>query len=168
MGFFGAVFATLTLYREWHIGGILLGVPFLIFAIIAVVASNTIRLPGAPNVTSKSVGRALMWSSAAEGFGIFLGINVVNNLHQPDLLLPMMALVVGLHFLPIAYAGSFRYFYVLGAVLIVSAAIGLIVGAPIGASIAGFAAALGLWVAAVNAVRRERVFKKNSRVAAPI
>lgn len=38
----------------------------------------------------------------AEGLGIFIGINVVINLGYPDLVIPMMALIVGLHFYPLA------------------------------------------------------------------
>jgi hypothetical protein len=38
----------------------------------------------------------------AEGLGIFIGINVVVNLGHPELAVPVMALVVGLHFYPLA------------------------------------------------------------------
>jgi hypothetical protein len=38
----------------------------------------------------------------AEGLGIFIGINIVTNLGHPDLVIPAIALVVGLHFFPLA------------------------------------------------------------------
>lgn len=38
----------------------------------------------------------------AEGLGIAIGINVVINLGHPDLTVPVIALVVGLHFFPLA------------------------------------------------------------------
>ena len=38
----------------------------------------------------------------AEGLGIFIGINIVVNLGYPDLVIPTLALVVGLHFFPLA------------------------------------------------------------------
>jgi hypothetical protein len=38
----------------------------------------------------------------AEGLGIFIGINIVINLGHPDLVIPVLALVVGLHFYPMA------------------------------------------------------------------
>ena len=78
-----------------------------------------------------------MWSSIGEGIGLFLAANIVINLHRPDLLLPAMALVVGLHFLPIAFAAGFRPFYVLGLALIAVASSGFIVGEPTGGSLAG-------------------------------
>jgi len=38
----------------------------------------------------------------AEGLGIFIAINIVINLGHADLTIPVMALVVGLHFFPLA------------------------------------------------------------------
>src|ERR1700761_1536538 len=38
----------------------------------------------------------------AEGLGIFVGINIVVNLGHADLTIPVIALVVGLHFYPLA------------------------------------------------------------------
>ncbi len=96
-----------------------------------------------------------MWSSIGEGLGLFLAGNIVMNLHRPDLLLPAMALVVGLHFLPIAQAARFRPFFLLGGALIVAALAGFALAAPLGGSLAGFSAAAALWLAAAMAVRRD-------------
>ena len=155
MSFFGAVFAALTLYWQWHIFGVVLALPFVVFAAIAVAAMIVIRLPGEGVKPSESAERTIMWSSIGEGVGLFLASNIVINLHRPDLLLPSMAFVVGLHFLPIAVAAAFRPFYVLGAALIVCALTGVFVGAFAGGVLAGFAAACGLWIAAATAVRRD-------------
>jgi hypothetical protein len=38
----------------------------------------------------------------AEGLGIFIAINIVTNLGHPELTIPVIALVVGLHFYPLA------------------------------------------------------------------
>jgi len=38
----------------------------------------------------------------AEGLGIFIAINIVINLGHPELTIPVIALVVGLHFYPLA------------------------------------------------------------------
>ncbi|WP_375393907.1 hypothetical protein [uncultured Sphingomonas sp.] len=155
MGFFGAVFAALTMHWQWHAAGLPLTIPFTVFAAIALAAAHVIRLPGTGIVPSERARRAIMWSSIAEGIGLFLAANIVINLHRPDLLLPAMALVVGLHFLPIAFAATFRPFCVLGAALILSAIVGLIAPAPLGGALAGLTSALGLWTAAIIAVRRD-------------
>lgn len=43
-----------------------------------------------------------MFVFIAEGLGIFIGINIVINLGYPDLIIPVIALAVGLHFFPLA------------------------------------------------------------------
>lgn len=155
MGFFGAMFAALTLSWHWHVTGPALGLPFIGFALIALVAVVIIRAPGTGMVASGKAGRVIMWSTIAEGVGLFLAANIVVNLHHPDLLLPAMALIVGLHFLPIAFSAPFRPFYVLGGALIGAAMIGFVVQGPLGGEIAGLTAGAGLWVAAIVALRRD-------------
>jgi hypothetical protein len=66
-----------------------------------------------------------------------------------------MAIVVGLHFLPMAYAVPFRPFYLLGAALLAAGALGFVVTAPTGGEIAGFAGATALWIASALAIRRD-------------
>jgi hypothetical protein len=159
MSFFGAVFASLTLYWQWHLSGVILALPFLAFVLIGFAASYVIRTPGEGIKPSPKEERAIMWSSIGEGVGLFLAANIVINLHRPDLLLPSMALVVGLHFLPIAFAAGFRPFYVLGIALVAAAMMGFILGAPTGGEVAGFMAAGALWLAAGIAVRRHWLAK---------
>ena len=84
------------------------------------------------------------------------------TLHRPDLLLPSIALVVGLHFLPIAFAAGFRPFYLLGTALIAAAIAGLMAGAPTGGEIAGFMSAGALWLASVIAIRRDWLTKQRT------
>lgn len=50
----------------------------------------------------KKRDKKFMLVFVGEGLGIFIGINVVNNLGYPDLVIPVIALVVGLHFFPLA------------------------------------------------------------------
>ncbi len=159
MGFFGAVFASMTLCWQWHFDGIVLALPFLGFVLIGIAARHVIRLPGKGITPSPREDRAILWSSIGEGVGLFLAANIVMNLHRPDLLLPSMALVVGLHFLPIAFAAGFRPFYVLGMALIVAAIMGFVIEAPTGGEVAGFMAAVALWLASGMALRRDRLAK---------
>ena len=160
MSFFGAVFAALTMYWQRHIEGIALAIPFVVFLIVVLQTIYIIRLPGGRNVLSKQAERAIMWSSIAEGVGLFIASNIVANLHRPEWQLPMMALVVGLHFLPIAFAASYRPFYALGAALILSALIGFVAAVPTGGEIAGGMAATSLWIAAFLGLTRDLRSKK--------
>lgn len=163
MGFFGAVFASLTMFWQFDVRGATLLLPFAAFAAIALCAHRVLRFPGVGVVPSKRVRRTIAWSSIGEGIGLFVAGNLVMNLQRPDLLLPAMALVVGIHFVPIALVARFGPFFVLGAVLIGSAAIGAIVGTQMGGAIAGAAAAAALWIAAILALVRDARAKNTSR-----
>ena len=163
MAFFGALFAALTLHWQWHVSAIALAAPYLVFAVIAGAALWVLRMPGEGLTPSASARRVIMWGSTAEGVGLFVAANIVINLHRPHLLLPAMALVVGLHFLPIAAAMAFRPFYILGAALIVAALTGFVAPPAIGAAIAGGMGALSLWLAAALAVRRDWHARRSRR-----
>jgi uncharacterized membrane protein len=155
MGFFGAVFVAMTLAWQWHITGAALALPFAGFAVLGLLAIFLLRSPGVGVVPSPQARRAIMWSSIGEGIAMFVGANLVINLHRPEWLLPTCALVVGLHFLPIAYAAPFRPLYGLAGVLILGAATGFALPAPMGGEIAGLIAAAGLWTASALALRRD-------------
>lgn len=166
MSFFGAVFAALTLYWQAHLSGFVLAVPFLVFLLVGLAASHVLRLPGPGVKPSPEEERAIMWSTIGEGIGLFVAANAVVNLHRPDLLLPSMALVVGLHFLPIAFSAGFRPFYVLGTALVLAAVLGFVVPAPTGGEVAGFMTAAALWIASGIAVRRDWLAKQRTTAEA--
>jgi hypothetical protein len=162
MGFFGAFFAAMTLYWQFDVTGWALAIPFIGFAAIALAAAHVIRQPGEGIAPSPKAARVIMWSSIGEGIGLFLASNIVINLQRPEWLMPAMALVVGAHFIPIARAVPFRPFLALGAALMLAGAVGFVVPSQAGGAASGFLAALGLWTAAILAVRRDRRFKQAS------
>lgn len=55
-----------------------------------------------------------MYICAGEGIGIFLAVNIVVNLHHPELQVPAIALPVGLHFFPLAKVFKRRMDYYIG------------------------------------------------------
>ncbi|OUJ12426.1 hypothetical protein, partial [Acetobacter sp. DsW_063] len=136
------------------------------FLLIGLAAMYVIRLPGDGIKPTPKEERAIMWSSIGEGIGLFLASNIVINLHRPELLLPSMALVVGLHFLPIAFAAGFHPFYVLGAALIVAATAGFVMGAPMGGEVSGLMAAGAVWLASGMAIRRDWLAKRKTPTTA--
>jgi hypothetical protein len=86
----------------------------IIFPVLSILfVVNSIKLLKAakhfPKITSeadiaeeKKTGKWFGIIFGAEGLGIFIGINVVVNLGHPELTMPVLALVVGLHFFPLA------------------------------------------------------------------
>jgi hypothetical protein len=166
MGFFGATFASLTLWLQWHRTGPILAVPFVGFAAIAIATWSIVRLPGPGFVRPPGSGKVMMWSSIGEGIGLFVINNLAINLGHADLVIPAMALVVGLHFLPIAYWSPFRPLYILAAVIITGAVVGVLIAQPTGGAVAGFTAAVALAGAALAAMRREIRAKRVGRTDA--
>jgi hypothetical protein len=155
MSFFGSLFAALTLAFQLHWRGAMLGLPFLGFLLIALAAADVIRRPGEGVAPSKRAEKVIMRSSIGEGVGLFAAAQLTMSLGHPQLLLPAMAIVVGLHFLPIAYAAPFAPFYLLGAALLAGGGLGLVLPAPAGGEVAGFTAAAALWMASALAIRRD-------------
>lgn len=64
------------------------------------------HFPKVESDEDKAEGKKMgMWFGiifAAEGLGIFIAINIVTNMGHPELAIPVIALVVGLHFYPMA------------------------------------------------------------------
>jgi hypothetical protein len=155
MSFFGALFAALTLGFQLHWRGAMLGLPFLGFVLIALAAVAVIRQPGEGIKPSLQAEKVIMWSSIGEGVGLFAAAQLTTSLGHPELLLPAVAIVVGLHFLPIGRAAAFVPFYLLGAALLAAGALGFVLPAPTGGEVSGFAAAAALWLASILAIRRD-------------
>src|ERR1700761_7052807 len=109
---FGGLFGTI---YQW---GLILFAALAILFITKGIAFRKIekqfpKLTSAADLAEeKRMGKWFGIIFGAEGLGIFIGINIVNNLGHPDLLFPVMALVVGLHFFPLAkvFKRSFDYY----------------------------------------------------------
>ncbi len=90
-------------------------IEIVVFAVLAIAFvvkaiyffSIAKRFPKSTTEAHAEVGkRSGMWFGiifGAEGLGIFIAINIVNNIGHPDLVIPAIALVVGLHFYPIGW-----------------------------------------------------------------
>ena len=65
----------------------------------------------------RRAGRIFAWTSAGEGLGIFLAVNVAVNVGHPEWQAAAAMAVVGLHFLPLAFAFGYRPHLVTGAAL---------------------------------------------------
>jgi hypothetical protein len=127
LSFFGAIFAALTLVCQLGWTGPAIGLPFLVFIAVLLAALRTLRLPGTGISPSGRGGRVILWSTLGEGFGLVVSANLVVQLGHADLLVPTVALVVGLHFLPMGRWVPFPPFYGVGTLLICAALAGFAV-----------------------------------------
>jgi len=158
MSFFGTVFAAAGIVQLDGGRSPYLVIPVVVFAAFAAYALRVHRAIAKDGQIRKLTQRAekvVQWASIGEGLGIVIAINVANNLGHPELKLAAIALVVGLHFLPMAYAIPFWQFYVLGVALMFTSILGMCMPQPMGSAFAVFMACVGLWMAALFAMRRE-------------
>lgn len=95
-----------------------------------------------------------MYASAFEGLAFFVGANILDHMAVADQYLPLLAVVVGLHFLPFArYIPDWRYYPMSLALLAIGAA-GVFVPSPdVRAWFVGLSSALVLWTASFITVR---------------
>ncbi len=154
MGFFGGIFyiAGLGPVIGWTNPLMLIPIALVGFIAMRVVALSR---KGTARFATTRAAKIITWSTVGEGIGIFIAVNVLVNLGRHDLILPGIAAVVGLHFLPMAYAIPFRAFYAVSGGLLIAATIGILVRQPTGSEVAGVAAAAVLWVASALALSRE-------------
>lgn len=160
MAFGGAVFAAMTLSMTLAWSGIALGAPFVVAVAIALAGWVVTRRPGSGVGANARAERVILWSSAVEGIALFVAANLVINLGHREWLLPAIALIVGLHFVPMALAIPFRPFLVLAGALVAIAVVGFMWTSPVAPEVAGFGAAVALWIAALMALRRDAVARR--------
>jgi hypothetical protein len=95
----------------------------------------------------RRIGRVVGIASTIEGLAIFAAFQVLVNVHATDLMLPVTAIIVGLHFIPLARWIPARLYYATGALLILLGAAGFGIGNADQRSLfVGIGAAIILWL----------------------
>jgi hypothetical protein len=72
-----------------------------------------------PPVARKRIGRVVGFASAFEGIAILAAYALVPQMQAVDFAFPVVAMIVGLHFIPLARVFAGRLYYVTAALLIV-------------------------------------------------
>jgi hypothetical protein len=130
-------------------------VPIVIAAVLAGWSVSVARkqTPLAPNVR-KRLNKIVMYASTFEGVAIFVGVNVLDNLGMAQQILPLVAVVVGLHFLPFARFLPDRRYYPIALSLMTIGFVGAIIrSSDLRAWFVGASCALVLWTASIIAIR---------------
>ena len=119
---------------------------------VAIRAIQRIVRPDPPG--GLRTGRVIMWSTMTEAAAIVLVVNVFRAIGLDDVVLPGIAAVVSLHFIPIGLAAGLRRFQALTIAMMAAALAGFAIGGPAGTAVTGICAALTLWLAGIFALRR--------------
>ena len=147
-----AVFATIWwfigVYRSHASTPLAYAVGILISLAIVVGASRGPR-ETLPQEERERRGRLTGMASAVEGIVIFVAINVLINLGKAEYIVPVIAIIVGLHFLPLAHGIPVRMYYGTAAALIALGAVGCLpMSSERRTMIVGLGSAAILWITA--------------------
>ena len=148
----------------WVIGGRASGYPAVVAYGVPLLVTGTMlalawrRSPsGDPEPGPDTSGRVIGIASAAEGVLILVAVIVLDNAGRADWKIPVIAIIVGLHFLPIARWLPARSYYLTAALLVAVGAIGLAL--PAGrqrTTVVTVGAACILWLTSAAVVYRLR------------
>jgi len=143
--------------------------PPVISLLLTVAGARALRrLPARDAAEEKRIGRLFGIWSGAEGVAILIVAPILGVLGLQADILPALAIIVGLHFVPLARGIPCKPYYAVAAAMILAAAVALALPAVDRAPVSGIASAVALWVSVVVRLRQEegRVFffeKKNQK-----
>lgn len=146
MGFFAAA---------WWVAGVLGGHQFTGLAAVGPAISAVMVLaararfrnePPVDPAEKKRRGRVVSWSAGIEGLAIFVTANFLMRNGLGVYIFPAVALIVGLHFLPMAKLLPMKVYYLSGALLVAVAAVGLAMSPADRPFVVGVSSAIVLWI----------------------
>lgn len=157
MGFFATIWWVVSLRAAGHAPALVGAVPVVVAVALWTrfsyrgrqrgAASGAGNAPG--NSTERRRGRLVGWASAAVGVAVLVAVNVLANTGHPQAIAPVIVIMVGAHFVPIAHWWPARGYYITGAGLVVVGFVGLLIGElSTRLTLVGVGAAAVLWLTA--------------------
>ena len=126
LSFFAALWAFLALHNSGQPLWAQI-MPFVLSFALVLAALNNDRNAARPTPEMrKRIGRTVMIWSFVEGLAIFAGVNVLQNIGHTDWTVALVAVVVGLHFFPLAIGLRVPLYWATGLGMLGVAAAGLV------------------------------------------
>ncbi|QJU57331.1 hypothetical protein HL653_05600 [Sphingomonas sp. AP4-R1] len=113
-------------------------------------------LPSTGGQLGSHTRKVLARWSLLEGLAIVLAVNLLHQTHHPDATFPIVAAIVGFHFLPLARGIPVRLYYLTAAGLVLIGATGMLVPTGERPFFVGLGAAAVLWATAVYRLTEAR------------
>lgn len=95
------------------------------------------------------IGRVVGRWSAVEGLAIVAVVIICQNIGAADAIVPVIAIIVGLHFLPLARGIPVPFYYATGVAMVATGGAALLLSEPARIGVTGFGSAIILWVSCV-------------------
>jgi hypothetical protein len=158
MGFFATIWWIVGMRAAGHAPGIVYLVPLTIAIVLGAAARRVAKAPHPASDAADQARRDRLvgWASAGEGLALFLvaGIVLPSTGHR-EATVSAVALIVGVHFLPLARWLPAPRYYLTAVALMALGAIGLwIPEARTRITLVSAGAAIVLWATAAAALRR--------------
>jgi hypothetical protein len=167
MGVFAAIWWLVGVRASGYASPLTYGIPLLVTSLIAVAAlRGRNRFDQVSPEEHARRGRLVGIASGVEGLAILLAVNVLANLGLSDYAAPVIAIIVGLHFVPLAQWLPAHLYYGTGALLIVLGVCGFAIRPPDQRLlIVSVGAACVLWLTCVIVLGRARIMRDGQRDA---
>jgi len=167
LGIFAVVWWIAGMLTAGHSAAVVWVIPVIASVMLGAVVT---RLRGASgpvgDADEKRRNRLVMMWSAAEGVAIFIAINVLVNVGHRKAFVPVVALIVGAHFIPLAHGLPARSYYVTAAALIALGVVGLSMpGLAARVTLVSAGAAIVLWITAAIVLRRVASLRRQGESA---
>lgn len=117
MGIFAAIWWVVGIRASGHGSALMYGVALFITGAIITAALRLGAGIASPEEHARR-GRLVGIASGVEGVLILVAVNVLANIGKRDFSAPVVAIIVGLHFLPLARWLPARFYYVTSALLV--------------------------------------------------
>ena len=150
------IFATLWAWAAVWLSGAARSLILLPIALSIALLLTGWRGSGMFPARGPHVGKVVVLWSTIEILALVVTANALEYVHRADLMLPAAAIIVGLHFFPLARGIPARLYFATGGGLLLAGIVGLVVPPNERAAVVGFSAALVLWATALAIVVRVR------------
>jgi len=161
MSVFAAIWWMAGVRASGHPASLAYGVPLVVTGLIVVVSLRSRDSAGQESAEeSARRGRLVGIASGVEGLAILLAVNVLAYFGRSDYAAPVIAIIVGLHFIPLAQRLPARLYYATAALLVALGLCGFIIQRPDQRLlIVGVGAACVLWLTCIAVLGRVRIMR---------
>ena len=170
MGVFAAIWWVVGVRASGHASTLTYAIPLIVTGLIVSASlRGRDRFEQVSPEEDARRGRLVGIASGGEGLAIFLAMIVLGNLGLSDYAAPVIAIIVGLHFIPLARWLPARFDYFTGTLLIVLGVCGFAIPrSDQRLLIVGVCAASILWVTSAVVLARARSMRDHERGASAV